>query len=174
MNNAPQQVITAEHASLLIKDGLPLLNFNVKGVIEFPESGYGNELTIINCTIEGLQAEGAEFEKPVNFKNTTFNQCKFNFAYFLHGLSITDCIFENTLSFAIGGHNQIGYPVNIENNIFFEFVDFWDCWYQGEVNIIRNHFSKGTNIESKLDLITFDIAPVIQNNTGKTDIQAKL
>ena len=67
----------------------------------------------------------------------------------------------------------MGHAIIIQNNIFSDFVNFFDCWYNGEVSVCNNKFKKGTNIESKKQLITFDIPPVILNNIGQTNIEAE-
>nr|GFC11688.1 two component histidine kinase, putative [Tanacetum cinerariifolium] len=48
------------------------------------------------------------------------------------GLTIESCTFESYLDFQAGGHNLAGYPIKILNNIFLNFVNFFDCWYTGE------------------------------------------
>jgi hypothetical protein len=126
-----------------------------------------------HCIIEDFDGGLTQFTKPVTFTACHFTSCSFVFAYFLQGLAIENCTFDNDLDFQAGGHTSPGYPILIAQCRFLGFVNFFDCWYQGEVVIRANLFSKGTNIASKSQLITFASAPVMQGNTGRVTVEAE-
>ena len=130
-----------------------------------------NKLFFSNCVIEYFTAIITYFEEPVRFSNCHFRKCQFTFSYFLGGLTIDNCTFDKYLDFQAGGHNKPGYPVIITNNIFKDFVNFFDCWYEGEVTITNNAFQKGTNLLGRPNNIpvTFDVKPVIKDNVGQLD-----
>ena len=53
-------------------------------------------------------------------------------------------------------------------------MNFFDCWYQGEVTIKNNHFQQGTNllgVDATSGIRTsFDVEPLIEGNIGQLDI----
>ena len=104
--------------------------------------------------------------------NCHFKKCQFVFTYFLGGLTIDNCTFDNYLDFQAGGHNKTRYPITITNNFFKDFLNFCDCWYEDEVTITNNCFQKGTNLLGKPHNIpvTFDKEPFITDNSGKLDL----
>ena len=172
MTTQPRHTISIEMASEIINDGLPLVDFYIDGKLNLAISfNWEKEVIIENCIVEDFVAVGTEFEKMVKLVNSHFMNCNFNGSYFKKGLIIDNCIFDNYLDFQAGGHNKIGNPVILTNNNFKDFVNFFDCWYTGEISVCGNKFNKGTNIESKELLITFDIPPLIENNIGTTNFE---
>jgi hypothetical protein len=136
---------------------------------------WDKEVVFENCIVEYFSGSATQFDKPVRFINCHFKKCQFAFTYFLGGLTIDNCAFDNYLDFQAGGHNKTGNPVIITNNDFKDFVNFFDCWYENEVTISNNQFHKGTNLLSKLYNIpvTFDIEPIIKDNIGQLDLDSE-
>jgi len=166
--------IDSETAGDLLSQGLPLVNLFIQGDFKIiRDTAYQKEIVINNCIVENFDGSSTQFEIPIKLTNTHFIDCHFEFSYFSKGLLIENCVFEKYLDFQAGGHNQIGYPIAISNNTFLDFVNFFDCWYNGEVFVTNNNFSKGTNIESKNQYITFGKVPSIINNTGQTNIESE-
>jgi hypothetical protein len=122
-----------------------------------------------------VSGSAIHFGKPVRFINCHFEECKFVFTYFLGGLTIDNCKFDDYLDFQAGGHNIAGKLITIANNQFSGFVNFFDCWYESEVIIKNNCFLQGTNLLGKpLNIpVTFDVEPVIENNQGQLDIDTE-
>ncbi len=172
MEIIPKHHITAEQAIDLINNRLPLIDYDISGEIKLTNDiNWSKEIIINNCIVEHFNADFAEFEKPIKLINTHFKDCQFTFSYFYQGVMIDNCVFDKYLDFHAGGHNKIGHPVIIKHNIFSEFVNFFDCWYTGEVIISENQFLKGTNIESQNQYLTFDIKPIVINNVGQTNLE---
>lgn len=166
--------MTNGQATKLLKQGEPLSDLEVEGKIDLTSNDYfGESVVIKDCIVESFDGSVTQFTKPVHFTNTRFKDCRFIFTYFLEGLTIDNCVFEQYLDFQAGGHNKSGFPITIKESIFSEFVNFCDCWYNGEVNISGNTFIKGTNIESQEQYLTFDIKPTILNNFGLTNIESE-
>jgi len=95
--------------------------------------------------------------------------CDFSFSYFLGGLEIINCCFKNYLDFQSGGHNKTHNPVRLENSVFLDFVNFFDCSYDGPFILNGNDFQKGTNILGNKNMpyeVTFKLAPLLKNNKG--------
>ncbi len=169
--------ITTEKANELLKAGLPLINSYVDGELTFEVDGnWDKEVVLQNCIIEKFTGHFQAFEKPVKLTNCYFKNCDFMSASFLGGLTIDNCTFETCLDFSAGGHNKAGNPVIITNNNFKDFVDFFDCWYENEVIISGNKFQQGTNLLGRVHGIpvSFDIEPIIENNTGEIDVNIEL
>lgn len=133
------------------------------------------EVVFENCVIEYFSGSVTPFEKPVRLINCHFKKCQFVFAYFLGGLTIDNCVFDDYLDFQAGGHNKVGKLVIITNNQFSGFVNFFDCWYESEVIVRDNNFLSGTNLLGRPFNIpvTFDVAPVIENNQGQLDLDTE-
>lgn len=168
----PKRNISIERATDLINDGLPLVDFHIDGQINVSIIGkWEKEVTIENCIVESFRGPGTQFEKQVKFVNSHFKDCNFIGAYFSSGLLIDNCTFDNYLDFQAGGHNKPVNPIVITDSIFFDFVNFFDCWFQSDVIIKNNVFQKGTNLLGKPNgmTVTFEVNPIIENNKGQID-----
>lgn len=166
--------ITPQHAKSILDTGSRLTDFTVNGCIEIDAgSDWEKEIFMENCVIEDFKCLMVYFKKNVTIKDCRFKNASFNFSYFHGGLAIENCTFDEYLDFEAGGHNDLGNSVTIRKNNFKEFVNFFDCWYTGEVIVEENIFNKGTNISSKEQLVSFDIPPRILNNTGDLAVESE-
>jgi hypothetical protein len=150
-----------------------LTNIYVEGELKIEIADtWDKEIVFENCIVEYFSASVTHFDKPVRLINCHFKNCQFVSTYFLGGLTIDNCTFDNYLDFQTGGHNKTGNPVIITNNDFKDFVNFFDCWYENEVIICNNKFHKGTNLFGKPFNIpvTFDKEPIIKDNYGQLDL----
>ena len=174
MTTQPKHNITTERATDLLKDGRPIIDIYVEGELKIVgvDDYWNKDVVFENCIVENLFAIGQQFKKRVKLTNCHFKNCDFTFVYFLGGLTIDNCTFDNYLDFQAGGHNKIDNPVIITNNDFKDFVNFFDCWYENEVIICKNNFHKGTNLLGKPFNIpvTFDKEPIITDNIGQLDL----
>jgi hypothetical protein len=173
MLTQPTNNITTERATDLLKDGRPLIDFYVNGKLKIEvNETWDKEVVFKNCVLENFSAIGQQFSKPVKLTHCHFKNCHFAFVYFLSGLTIDNCTFDNYLDFQAGGHNKIGNSVILTNNIFKDFVNFFDCWYENEVIINNNEFRNGTNLLGKPNNIsvTFDKEAIIKDNIGQLDL----
>ncbi len=172
MNTKPNHNITSERAIDLLYLNEPLKDVYVDGdlIIEYDDY-WDKEIVIENTLIGYFSCIGTSFNKPVRITNSHFKNCKLTFCYFLRGLTIDNCLFEDYLDFSSGGHNKTGYSIIIRNNNFKNFVNFFDCFYENDVIITKNKFRKGTNLLGKPHNIpvTFYINPIIKENEGKLD-----
>lgn len=171
---SPVNKLSSEDAIALLKAGTSIKNFHIVGETKIETlENWDKEVFIENCFIEYLSASVTHFINPVTITNCHFKKCQFIFTYFIGGLVIKNCVFDERLDFQAGGHNKVGNQILIANNLFKGFVNFFDCWYQGEVIIQNNTFVKGTNIQANNQLITFDKIPTIENNLGELKIEAE-
>lgn len=166
--------ITDQQAKNILDTGSPLKNFTVNGKIEINAgSEWEKEVIMEDCIIENFNCLMVYFKKAVTIKNCHFKDAAFNFSYFHGGLTIESCTFDKYLDFEAGGHNDLGNLVAITKNHFRGFVNFFDCWYNGEVIIEDNIFEKGTNISSRDQQVSFDIPAEIVNNIGDLKIESE-
>jgi hypothetical protein len=173
--SSPSQLITSSTLALgRLRTGQAVVNTSIMDKLA-PAIGEtcDYEVQLNNCVINDFDGSVTQFAKPVKFVDCHFKNCAFVFAYFLQGLLIENCVFDHYLDFQAGGHNDIGYPILIKNNHFSGFVNFFDCWYKGEVFIYDNLFAKGTNINSRNQLITCEVVPIISGNQGPLNIEAE-
>jgi hypothetical protein len=76
-----------------------------------------------------------------------------------------------------GGHNTIDKQVTISDSLFNGYVDMFDAWFTGPVNVTGCNFRKGTNLlgnKEKAWEVRFDTEPYIKNNIGKLDLNGDL
>ncbi|MFN8145159.1 MAG: hypothetical protein U0073_12130 [Bacteroidia bacterium] len=173
MSVSPKHNITADRATDLIMSGQSLVDVFVTGELKLIGlNNFDKSLFASNSIFEYLNAGSSQFTKLVKLSNCELWKCDFAFSYFLGGLEINNCVFENYLDFQAGGHNKDGNVVSIYNSTFKGFVNFFDCRYESEFIISENFFLKGTNLLGKPNGIpvTFDINPKIPNNKGKLDL----
>lgn len=173
MTTRPKYNISTEKAADLLKDGQPLIDFYVEGELKIETNEtWDKEVIFENCIVEYFSGSVTQFNKSVRLTNCYFKRCQFIFTYFLGGLTIDHCNFDKYLDFQAGGHNKLGNSVIITNNNFKGFVNFCDCWYENKVIIHNNKFHKGTNLLGKPHniLVTFDIEPIIKDNSGQLDL----
>lgn len=178
MKDFPTHTISAATAIDMIRQGNPILDSHIVGNLDIYK--IDKELTaalvLANCTIDNLVAPSVDFQYPVRLNNCRLFKCSFNYAYFQRGLTIDSCVFESYLDFEAGGHNQPGYLFQIVNSQFRSFVNFFDCWFTGEVAIENNDFGGGTNLlGNKLAVysVQFDSKPRIENNRGTLDLDGE-
>jgi hypothetical protein len=169
------QPISSKTAIDLIIQGKPLINYHISDKLELYnlKDKYDCELIIENCIFDNLISPSIEFKHPVRLIRSCFHKCSFNYAYFIEGLMIDNCVFDSYLDFEAGGHNQKNSTITIKNSTFKGFVNFFDCWYQSKVVITDNDFEKGTNLlgnKDKAYRVQFDVTPIIENNRGSIDL----
>ena len=170
MISKPDITITAYQAKEILGDGGPLINYRIEGSLEI-DSGCDWEKVVLieNCIIENLKCVMVYFQKSVTVKNCHVKDASFSFSYFVGGLIIENCIFDSYLDFQSGGHNDVA-SISFSNNHFMNFVNFFDCWFTGELILENNTFEKGSNICSKGQLVSFDLPVRSSDDIGDLSI----
>lgn len=174
--DTPKVIITAEEAFALITGGEHIYNRIISGTISFEESEFNFPVVLENCEVESLKAGSVQFNKVVRFTNCHFKKCDFPFCYFPGGLEIRICLFDTFLDFQCGGHNKPATTFLISGTIFKEFVNFFDCIYEGPLIITNNNFEKGTNLlgnQIKPYVASFDDVVTIEENEGELNIDGE-
>jgi hypothetical protein len=170
MDSSSKITITAEETLVLIKAGENICNRSITGTLRFEMDEFHASIVLENCEVESLFAASASFYKPVRFINCQFiNKCDFAFCYFLSGLEIKNSVFNSYLDFQCGGHNKPPTSFLIVGTEFNDFVNFFDCQYDGPVIITGNIFEQGTNLlgnQNKPYAVLFNDVVTIEANKG--------
>ncbi len=161
-------MIPEEATDLIIYNQI-VKDVSITSVIKFSTDIFSHAITIEHCKINSFIESNIQFNKPVKFISCQFNKCDFSFAYFAGGLEIVNCSFKNYLNFECGGHNKSKSEFRMEGSIFYCFVNFYDCFYEGPFILKDNELRKGTNILGNIGMpyeTTFIHKPVFENNKG--------
>ncbi|QNE40731.1 hypothetical protein F1C16_14730 [Hymenobacter sp. NBH84] len=175
MFNFPQLLtaLPADVALEKLRNGESLQYYHIIGKLDLLQLSTDNtycfhSIIILHCEVDDLSGVVLSYERPMILSYCHFHRADFIFAYFVGGLLIEECVFYSYLNFSSGGHNKPGFPVRLLRNLFKGFVNFFDCWYEGEVHVEYNIIKQGTNLLGAPHNIpvTFDIQPIIQKNVG--------
>ncbi len=164
----PLPKISAADALQLLQHGQAVRGYHIVGnLLLWGDIFFNFPVEIHDCWVEELSSFMVQYRHPVRLLNSHFVRCGFREGYFLQGLAITGCTFDGYLDFQSGGHNQPGFKILLAHNVFHGFVNFMDCWYRADVQIEHNAFHGETNLLNfATNYTTFDVAPLIQQNTG--------
>jgi hypothetical protein len=141
------------------------------------QKGYKIQLPIrfVGCHLRGLEASRLGFHERIFLKGCTIQSAEnaFDSSWFVAGLGVEKCTFESAVSFQCGGHNQQGTEVVLVDNTFKGFVNFFDCWFEGPVEVRGCRFKGGTNLlgnQGKPFQVTFDVPPILEDNLGDLNV----
>jgi hypothetical protein len=174
------RVISPQEAANLLDSSHVLANVVVAGHLDLRSTRNVSEdeiqvpITIQGCQIQSLSAACLVFKAKVAIsKSTIKGGCSFFATYFLAGLEIVDSEFEGEVDFQCGGHNAPGCPVKLCRCAFHDFVNFFDCWYTGPLEITDCQFCKGSNLLGNVDKpygVSLDASAMIERNTGDLNL----
>jgi hypothetical protein len=168
--------ITCDEALELLRANQPIQDKIVVGqidLVKFGDDADNFSVIIDNSKIEGLFAQTINFKKQVVIRNSHIEKCDFGFAYFTGGLLITNSVFYSDLDFQCGGHNKQENKIELTDNDFRGFANFFDCIYNGPVIVKRNKFKLGTNLfgnKGKFWQPQFDSFIVNEDNEGEINL----
>lgn len=168
--------ITAEAALQKLRAGEALRGVQVPGTVDLRELLADDTSVVVplrleHCRLDHLSAVLLQFQRPVVLRHLHIGRLDFTFSYFLQGLTVENCTIDGYLDFQAGGHNQPGFPVQLLDNTFHGFVNFFDCWYRGPVQVAGNDFRQGANLlGAPFNIpVTFDVPPQLTGNLGRLD-----
>lgn len=148
--NIHNQIIDSyEYKQTRNADEIVEISSSIIRVLTFPAGFISNQIIIDNCIIDTLIISNTRFKA---------------------GFSLRNSIIKKEVSNEAGGYNNA--PFEMENNIFVEYVDFFDSIFEDTVIIRDNVFSKGTNLLLKQNAETdpsFEKGLIVRNNIGKLD-----
>ena len=170
------RTVSAEAALNELRTAGVIADANIEGPLSLRPLCEGDVLNwsvrIERCSLNELDASFVEFVHPVILERCQIGRAQLFAAYFLAGLVVRGCTFADTVDFQCGGHNRSGALVQLEDNVFHGFVNFFDCWDEGPFEVRRCAFGGGTNLfgnKGEPFEVKFDVEPVAFENTGAID-----
>ncbi|ULH15530.1 pentapeptide repeat-containing protein [Deinococcus sp. KNUC1210] len=161
----------------LLRQYRKLKDVEVIGSLSLPELDDGDivpPLGFKHCTIETIEGTGVIFQGHVSFEDCAIGSVLFYSATFLQGAYFKNCIFDGpAITFECGGHNQSPSRFILEQCVFRHFVNFFDCWYPGGIEVRQCHFEKGTNLIGNLGQpyqVDLGKNAIIENNIGAMNV----
>lgn len=160
----------------LIAKGLPIRDAQIQDIDLHNVSIFNDKQVKSNvifelCNIDNLGLNCMDFFEEVIIRNCTINSVGFHGSYFFKGVTIIECVFNDVFYFDCGGHNESPHAVRLIDNIFHGYVDFFDAWFMGPVEIRNCKFKAGSNL--LCDMLAFEIKPIIEHNEGNLKIDSR-
>lgn len=106
-----------------------------------------NDLVVINNSIiSEIDFMSQDISKHVVIENCIIDTLSIHSCWFRAGLLLKGNQIFNYVDYQAGGHNKSA--IIIENNIFHNFFNFFDCHFEDTLEIKENIFLKGSNIDA--------------------------
>lgn len=164
----------ASHALDLLQSGQPLQGVHVDTLDLGSFWGHGQDevrvpIIVRDSRIDALDSSCLAFHQRFIFERCHLGNVVCFATYFLAGAQFIECTFDGPVTFECGGHNEPPASFILNDCTFADFVNFFDCWYPGPVDIRRCHFVAGTNLLGNVNqpfVTSFDLPPLIEDNTG--------
>lgn len=129
-------------------------------------------LHLISCIINTIDFIGAtKLQTQLVLEQCIIDDFLIHSCWFINGVTLRNCVIRNHIDYQMGGHNQK--PIILEGNVFLEFFNFFDCQFDGMIEIRNNVFTKGTNLlgnQSEGFANSFEAGWSIENNVGAIDL----
>ena len=75
--------------------------------------------------------------------NCIIGTIRLHSTWFMQGLTLKNCVVKEKVEYEAGEKRQ---PIIIRNNIFLEQFIFWDCYFEADIIVQENIFSKGCSL----------------------------
>lgn len=147
-----------------------IANKNIE-LLDFSELEELNSFTIINCTIKTINFDLFEPNFQIKIENCRIENFLIHSCWFKGGLLFKNNVVKNYIDYQMGGHNEL--PIILDGNIFNSFVNFFDCQFYANLEVINNTFTKGSNLLGNLEegfKNTFNEGLIFKNNIGNIDV----
>lgn len=128
-------------------------------------------LKISNCVISKLDFSTNTTRVKVIVEKCFIKELDVHSAWFEAGLCFKNNIVESAIDYQMGGHNKK--TIEISDNIFVDFVSFFDCQFEAPLIVKNNIFSKGTDLFYKENQgfdNDFQEGVIAEGNIGKLDV----
>jgi len=141
-------------------------------LLHYSELGSNEPIHICDSIIKTIDFDTFEFNSEVIIERCIIDSLLVHSCWFRKGLVFKNNHLINYVDYQMGGHNSN--PIHIENNIFVEFVNFFDCQFKEVVEVNNNIFIKGSNLLGNKNEgfeNTFDKGMIHNNNIGQIDLE---
>ncbi len=128
-------------------------------------------LTVSRSIIKILDLSFSEFDSEVIIQDCLIYDWQVHSSWFREGLILKDCKIIKYVDYQMGGHNKK--PIKMYGNIFSEFVNFFDCQFDGVIEVKNNIFLKGSNLFGNLGegfANSFENGALVENNLGNLNL----
>lgn len=125
---------------------------------------------ILNSTIKTINFDLFEPNFQIIIENCKIDNFLIHSCWFKGGLLFKNNEVKNYIDYQMGGHNEL--PIILDGNIFNGFVNFFDCQFYSQLEVINNTFMKGSNLLGNLEegfKNTFNNDVILKNNIGNLD-----
>jgi len=160
-----------------IKDRIIKEEINIDNLIaDLNKRNVKKQISFINCEITSIKSMLIEYNKPLKLKNCVIETADFHANYFMDGLLIERCEFKSAVDFQCGGHNKSDKFISMKNSKFNGFVNFFDCYFGGPVEIVNCEFAEGTNLlgnKNKPYEVYFEVKPILKKNVGNLNLDVR-
>jgi hypothetical protein len=120
------------------------LSIKFKGIPE--DIDINTELIFSNCRIDSFSVYVQLLNRKLVFNECIIGKILFFGTHLIGGFEMRNCVIENLACFDAIGHNINPNKFIVDSCTFNVFANFFDCWFEGPVNISNNNFKQGTNI----------------------------
>ena len=130
-----------------------------------------NDYHISNLIIDYLKIGFTRFDSQVIIENCIIENLEIHSTWFQKGCILRGCIIKNDIDYQMGGHNL--FPIEIKQNIFEDFLGFFDCHFDEVIILSNNIFQKGSNLLGNIGegyQNMFNSGVVIDNNMGNLKV----
>ena len=144
-------------------------NIDLTSLKQSKNLDFNTELLFKNCNIDSFGDTIKVYTKKITFTDCELGHIWFYGTCFSGGLEMKSCSLKDISHFHAIGHNLDPNEFIIDSCTFNDYVDFFDCYFEGPVKIINNDFRQGTNIGIYLQRpfgIKDGIDYIIENNKG--------
>ena len=129
------------------------------------------KVLIENCMIDSIDIFDTQFKQHVTVKNCIIGQLSVLESAFNSGLTFTNNIVMSKIQYHTSYENDGLFE--IYENIFMQFVDFFDCQFNGSINVSNNIFRNNCSLlfreKADWDPI-FKFPPIIEKNIRRLDV----
>lgn len=133
-----------------------------------------DSLVISNSIIKKIDFISFESDFSIVIENSIIYDLLIHSCWFKAGLIFKNNQVMNYVNYQMGGHNEA--EIKIVGNIFSEFVNFFDCQFEKDIEVKNNVFSKGCNLLGNLDegfKNSFETPAIIEDNIGAIDLNGE-
>lgn len=170
------ETVSADEAIAALRRGQPLSDVAVAGTLGLEvlaEDGVVRiPIRIARCRLAAVVGVFLRFDAPVAIASSTLGALTFTSASFPGGLDLEGCIVDGAVDLQCGGHNARDRSFQLSRCVFRDFVNFFDCWFEGPVIVRGCSFERGTNLLGNVGgpaAVQFDVPPVLESNVGALD-----
>jgi len=124
-------------------------------------------IEISDSIIKKIDLLNCEINEVLSIRNCIVYEFDIHSCWLRKGLLFGNNQVHSYVDYQMGGHNEE--IICFRRNIFFSFVNFFDCHFEHQIELYENIFTKGTNLlgnQNEGFVNTFDKTPVIYGNIG--------